>query len=84
MFMNPVTENEVVKMIQNLKGKRLSGFDDVPDSIVKKCVQFIQRPQTDICNASFETGIFPDRLKIAIVKLYIRKGIQKIFKITDP
>jgi hypothetical protein len=66
--MNPVTENEVEKVIQNLKGKRSSGFDDVPDSTVKKCVQFIKRPLTDICNASFETGIFPDRLKIAIVK----------------
>jgi hypothetical protein len=72
--MNPVTENEVEKLIHNLKGKCSSGFDDVPDSIVKNCVHFIKKPLTDICNASFEIGNFPDRLRIAIVKPLHKKG----------
>jgi hypothetical protein len=74
MLTNPVTENEVEKVIHNLKGKRSSGFDDVPDTIVKKCVHFIKKPLTDICNASFETGNFPDRFKMAIVKPLHKKG----------
>jgi len=37
MFINPVSENEVEKVIKNLKGKCSSGFDSVTDSIVKKC-----------------------------------------------
>jgi hypothetical protein len=44
------------------------------DSIVKKCVQFIKKPLADICNASFASGIFPDILKIAIVKPQHKKG----------
>ena len=74
IFINPVSENEVEKVIKNLKGKHSSGFDDVTDSIVKKCVQFVKTPLADICNASFTSGIFPEMLKIAIVKPLLKKG----------
>jgi len=37
-------------------------------------VQFIKKPLADICNASFASGIVPDRLKIAIVKRLHNKG----------
>ena len=61
-------------MVKNLKWKCSSGFDDVTDSIVKKCMQFIKKPLTDICNASFASGIFPDILKIATLKPLHKKG----------
>jgi hypothetical protein len=68
IFNNPVSENKVEKMVENLKGKCSSWLDDVTYSIVKKCIQFIKKPLADICNASFASGIFPDRLKILKVK----------------
>jgi hypothetical protein len=68
IFINPVTDSEVEKVVKNLKGKCSSGFDDVKDSTVKKCVQFIKTPLANICNASFTSGIFPEILKIAIAK----------------
>jgi hypothetical protein len=74
IFINPVSENKVEKVVKNLKGKCSSGFDDVTDSIVKKCIQFIKKPLADICNASFALGIFLDRLKIAKVKPLYKKG----------
>jgi hypothetical protein len=37
-------------------------------------VQFIKTPLADICNASFTSGIFPEILKIAIVKPLHKKG----------
>ena len=42
IFINPVSENKIEKVVKNLKGKCSSGFDDVTDSIVKKCIQFIK------------------------------------------
>jgi len=63
MFINPVSENEVEKVVKNLKGKCASGFDSVTESIVKKCVQFIKKPLANICNTSFASGIFPEILK---------------------
>jgi hypothetical protein len=61
-------------MVKNLKWKCSSGFDDVTDSIVKKCMQFIKKPLTDICNASFAYGILADILKIATLKPLHKKG----------
>ena len=74
MFINPVSENEVEKVVTNLKGKCSSGFDGVTDCIVKKFVQFIKKPLAGICNTSFASGIFPEILKIALVKPLHKKG----------
>jgi hypothetical protein len=74
IFINPDSETEVEKVVKNIKGKYSSGFDDVMDSIVKKCVQFIKKPLADICNASFASGFFPEKLKIAIINPLHKKG----------
>jgi hypothetical protein len=63
IFINSVSETEVEKVVRNLKGKCSSGFDDVMNSIAKKCVQFIKKPLADICNASFASGVFPEKIK---------------------
>ena len=76
MFINLVSENEVEKVVKNLKGNCSPGFDSLTDSIVKECVQFIKKPLADICNTytSFASGIFPEILKSAIVKPLRKKG----------
>jgi len=74
MYIIPVTENEIEKVVKNLKGKSSSGFDGVADSVVKKCVQFIKKPLADICNTSFASGTFPEVLKLPIVKPLHKKG----------
>ena len=74
MLINPVSENEVEKVIKNLKGKCSSGFDGVMDPILKKCVQVIKKQLADICNTSFASGTFPETLKIAIVEPLHKKG----------
>jgi hypothetical protein len=79
IFINPVSDSEVEKVVKHLKRKYSSGFDDVMDSIVKKCVQFIKIPLADICNASFTSGIFLEILKIAIVKpLHKTKNTREV------
>ena len=74
IFINPVPENKIEMLVKNFKEKCLSGFDDVTELIVTKCVQFIKKPLPDVCNASFASHIFPDRLKIAIIKPLHKKG----------
>ena len=74
MFINLVSENEVQKVVKDPKGKCSSGFDGVMDFIVKKCAQFIKKSLDNICNTSFASGIFPEILKIAIVKPLHKKG----------
>jgi hypothetical protein len=68
IFLNPVSETEVEKVVKHFRVKCSPGFADLTDSTVKKCVQFIKKPLANICNASFRSGIFPGILKIAIIK----------------
>jgi len=74
MCITPVTEDEIEKVVKNLKGTSSSEFVGVTDFVVKKCVQFIKKPLADICNTSFASGTFPEILKLAIVKPLHKKG----------
>jgi hypothetical protein len=45
-------------------------------------VQFIKKPLADICNASFASGVFPEKLKIAIIKpLHKKKKYRRSSKL---
>jgi hypothetical protein len=48
VFIPPVTEEEVVSLTKSLKGKHTAGHDDIPESLVKKCIQLIKGPLTHI------------------------------------
>ena len=74
LFLTPVTEFEVVKVAKGLKNKLASGFDDIPDLVVKQCIDHLKKPLTNIFSSSLEAGIFPELLKIAKVILVHKKG----------
>jgi hypothetical protein len=42
MFLFPVTENEVGKVVTDLKNKSWAGIDEVTDCIVKQCIQLLK------------------------------------------
>jgi hypothetical protein len=46
IFISPVTEEEVVSTAKNLKHKLTAGYDDIPESLVKQCIQLIKGPLT--------------------------------------
>jgi len=39
--------------------------------------------QKAIYNVSFQTGNFPDKMKKAKINLYLKKGIDRTYKIID-
>lgn len=39
--------------------------DDINMTVVKRVIEGISKPLTYICNLSFQTGAFPDKMKIA-------------------
>jgi hypothetical protein len=66
-----VTEEEVAKLSMNLKGKTTAAYDDIPESLVKRCIQLIKKPLVHIYNASFNSGVFPDVWKtVKVIPLY--------------
>jgi hypothetical protein len=42
LFLLPVTEEEVQMVTNKLKGKFSAGYDEIPEMMVKQCIQFIK------------------------------------------
>ena len=74
IFISPATEEEVVSLAKNLKEKLTAGYNDMPESLVKQCIQLIKGPLTHSSNVSLRSGVFPDEWKSAKVKPLYKKG----------
>lgn len=74
MFLFPTDPEEICKIIYDLKNKKSVGFDDLPTNVLKQCRQVIAPALAHIINLSFKQGIFPNKLKITIIKPIYKKG----------
>jgi len=54
----PVSGDGVDKVMKELAGKLPADTDEVPDLIVEKCMEFMKKNLTDICNALMESDFF--------------------------
>jgi hypothetical protein len=68
---------EIDKIIKSLKSKNTYGYDEISNRIIKLSSPYIISPLTHICNAALSSGVFPDRLKYAIVKSIYKKGSKQ-------
>jgi hypothetical protein len=73
IFIPPVTE-QVVSLGKSLNGKPTADYDNIPESLVKQCIQLIKGPLTHIYNISLKSDVFPDEWKAAKVKPLNKKG----------
>ena len=62
--MNPVTEDEITKIMGQFKGST-AGWDTLKPSVMKNIKEHANYPLAHICNLSFFTGVFPKELKLA-------------------
>jgi hypothetical protein len=74
IFIHTVTEEEVISITKRLKGKPTVGYDDIPERLVKQCIQSIKGLLAHIYNVSQNTDVFPDEWKTAKVKPLYKKG----------
>ena len=70
----PVSEEDVIKIIHNLKPKSSCGFDEISVKLIKFAKNELCKHITVKVNQCLETGIFPDKLKIAKVIPLFKKG----------
>ena len=73
MFLTPTNRDEVKKVIGSLKNRSAVGDDGVGTCVLKLAETYLSQPISFIINASFKTGIFPEKLKTAKV-IPIHKG----------
>jgi len=62
------TTKEIEQIILSLQTKNSYGYDEMSTKILKISCPFISSPINYICNKMLFWGIFPDRLKYAIIK----------------
>jgi hypothetical protein len=63
----------VESLTKGLKGKYSAGYDDIPECLVKQCIQMVKKSLTHIYNVSLYSGVFPNEQKIAKVKPFYKK-----------
>lgn len=72
-FVNFTDTTEVINIINGLKNKKSSGYDNFNVNLVKCIAEEIANVLTYIINLSFSTGVFPDSLKLSIVVPLLKK-----------
>ena len=70
---------EVLSIINNLDNKNSPGYDDISNKLSKSRKEEVCTPLTVIINQSLLDGIFPDTLKVALVKPLFKKGEKNCF-----
>jgi hypothetical protein len=74
MNLLPITESEITSVINNLKLTYSSGYDGITNKVLKLSSQLISKPMAYIINKSLSMGVYPERLKYAIINPLYKKG----------
>ena len=73
-FTAPSVPNEISEIISLLKTGKSLGPNSIPMKILKALSPLISSPLSQIMNESFQSGIFPDKMKFAKVIPLFKKG----------
>ena len=73
MFIPYISEYEITETVKSLKNSS-AGCDFIPASIAKQCLKHYIKPLTYLINSSFESGTFPEELKLAKVIPIFKSG----------
>ena len=65
---------EINKIIDSLKSKNSSGYDEIPTRIIKISKPCIISPLINICNKMLAQGNYPERLKFSLIKPVYKSG----------
>ena len=73
----PTDQIEIESLISLTNIKKSNGPNSIPNQIIKSISSSISLPISNICNKSFITSIFPDKLKMSKV-IPIHKKVSKL------
>ena len=79
IFISAVDEKEVMDIVSKFKNKTSTDSNEIDMTIVKKVIDGILKPLTYVCNLSFQTGKFPNQMKLAKVIPLYKTGDKHIF-----
>ena len=74
LFFEPVIEEEIKDIVNNLNTKKGSGCDGITNFLLKSIINEIITPLTYILNLSMSSGKVPQKMKLAKVVPVFKKG----------
>ena len=69
-----ISSKEISKIIDSLKSKNSSGYDEITTNIIKISKPFIISPILNICNKMLDQGTYPERLKFSLIRPIYKSG----------
>jgi hypothetical protein len=78
------TGNKRKHVFESFESINSAGYKGISHRILKYCTHAIAKPLSHISNASFNQGIYHDRLKSAIVMLIYKTGEKTDVPIYSP
>lgn len=80
MALHPVSQQELLEVIQKIKNKHSSGDDEIPTSLIRQIIPAITEVLCFVINNSLKEGIFPESLKLSAIRpCYKNKGDSNLF-----
>ena len=79
MFIEETSSDEIKKIVNAFSNKSSCDVNDISMSLVKRVFESLVEPFVYICNLSFNTGTFPDNMKIAKVVPLYKSGSKNVF-----
>ena len=67
-------EDEIVKIIKNLKSEKMPGLDGIKNEILKFSIESIKKPLTSLFNNILSTQIIPSQWKYSNIIIIFKKG----------
>ena len=80
LFLSAITISEIHKHINKLPSKNSSGYDMISNILLKRIKMSISKPLSIIFNQSFQTGQFPENMKIAEIIPLFKRGAKHILE----
>ena len=77
LFRSADTE-EIIRTISSFVNSKASGPNSIPTEVLKLLAPILCYPLKEIINISFATGVYPDKLKLAEIILYIKTRVTQI------
>ena len=78
MFLRPVNDDEILKIIATLKNKKSVGKDGVDVRVLKKAAQIVSPYLKTAFNKCISEGVFPQSMKIAKVVPIFKAGEKNL------
>ena len=74
MVFDSASQQEIIDLVNDLRSGTAAGYDTICVSIVKESIGIISEPLTQIIHLPIQSGIVPDRMKIARVIPIFKSG----------